>query len=238
MAKKIDNPKRKVIVVAFGRFNPPSSGHQLLINTVMDIASKQGADHAMFSSRTGDAKKNPLSAGKKFNWLKKIFPKANFVNERSILTPVDMLSYLAQTGYTDVVMVGGEDRATMYKGFNKFTKPNASFKIPLKSVTFKQAGERRDPNAKGVVGMSGSKLRQAAADNKFKVFSLGLPSTISKMDAKGLFDEVRKGMKLEEEAEYRAIFQSTAKRIVESNEYLLGEKISGWLSYNWRSNNV
>ena len=234
MARKIDNPKRKVIVVAFGRFNPPSSGHQLLINTVMDIASKQGADHAMFSSRTGDLEKNPLSPSKKFKWLKKIFPKANFVNERSILTPVDMLSYLAQVGYTDVVMVGGEDRATIYRGFSKFTKPNASFKIPLKSVTFKQAGERRDPNAKDVVGMSGTKLRQAASDNKFKVFSMGLPSSISKMDAKGLFDDVRKGMKITEEAMYRAIFQSTATRILESNQHLLGATISGWLSSKWK----
>ena len=101
-------------------------------------------------------------------------------------------------------------------------------------MTFKQAGERRDPNAKGVVGMSGTKLRQAASDNKFKVFSMGLPSSISKMDAKGLFDDVRKGMKINEEAMYRAIFQSTATRILESNQSLLGATISGWLSSKWK----
>lgn len=196
-AKK--NKRTSVVVVAFGRFNPPSGGHQLLIETVQNLASKLGADHAMFSSRSHDPEKNPLSPSKKFKWLKRFFPKANFTNESSIRTPIDMLIYLAGIGYTDVVMVGGEDRAVMYKGFARLlTKTKERKSLPLKSITFKQAGATRDPNAKGVAGLSGSKLRQAVKDNNFKLFSSGLPSTISKSDAKGLFDDVKSGMKLKE----------------------------------------
>lgn len=231
-AKK--NKRTSAVVVAFGRFNPPSGGHQLLIETVQNLASKLGADHAMFSSRSHDSEKNPLSPSKKFKWLKKLFPKANFTNESSILTPIDMLMYLARIGYTDVVLVGGEDRAVMYKSFERLLKKTKERKsIPLKSISFKQAGERRDSNAKGVAGLSGSKLRQAVKDNNFKLFSSGLPSTISKLDAKGLFDDVKSGMKLKESTDYTSIFQSTAMRIIESKDDKLGNTTKNWLLNNW-----
>jgi hypothetical protein len=197
VAKKVtSNPKRKAIVVAFGRFQPPTAGHQLLINSVQDYAAKIGVEHAMFSSRSHDPEKNPLSPSKKFKWLKRFFPKANFTNEASIRTPFDMLIYLAGIGYTDVVMVGGEDRAVMYKGFERLlTKTKERKSLPLKSISFKQAGATRDPNAKGVAGLSGTELRKAVTDNKFKVFVSGLPTGISSLDAKGLFADLRATIK-------------------------------------------
>ena len=197
MAKKVtSNPKRKAIVVAFGRFQPPTAGHQLLINSVQDYAAKIGVEHAMFSSRSHDPEKNPLSPSKKFKWLKRIFPKANFMNVPSVLTPYDMVVYLAEAGYTDVILMGGSDRAVMYKSFERLiTATKERKKVPLQSITFKQAGATRDPNAKGVAGLSGTELRKAVTDNKFKVFVSGLPTGISSLDAKGLFAYLRATIK-------------------------------------------
>ena len=57
------------------------------------------------------------------------------------------------------------------------------------------AGER-DPDAEGVSGMSASKLRGFAVQGKFDEFAKGLAGLNDK-DAKSLFNEIRKGLKLQ-----------------------------------------
>ena len=107
-----------------------------------------------------------------------------------------MVVYLAEAGYTDVILMGGSDRAVMYKSFERLiTATKERKKVPLQSITFKQAGATRDPNAKGVAGLSGTELRKAVTDNKFKVFVSGLPTGISSLDAKGLFADLRATIK-------------------------------------------
>ena len=227
MAKQVSKTRlRKAIVVAFGRFQPPTSGHQLLINTVEQYGAKHGIDHAMFSSRSHDSEKNPLTTSKKFYWLKRFFPKANFINDKKILNPVNMLEYLASIGYTDVVMMGGEDRAVMYTGFKRLIKSTKNKNgLALNSINFVQAGVRRDPNAKGVEGMSGTKLREAVRQNKKSLFVKGLPSTASKVDRESFFADFRKGMGLKEN--YDGIFKSAALRLSESDKYKRRAKTPG-----------
>lgn len=227
MAKQVSKTRlRKAIVVAFGRFQPPTFGHQLLINTVQNYGAKHGMDHAMFSSRSHDPEKNPLSADRKFYWLKRFFPKANFINQKSILNPVQMLEYLSKIGYTDVVMVGGEDRAEMYTGFKRLIKSEKNKSgIVLNSVTFQQAGSGRDPDAKGVQGMSGSKLRELVRKNKKLQFLKGLPTGVSKTDGSAFFDEFKKGMKLSEN--WDSILQLCAIRLTESDKYKRRPKTPG-----------
>ena len=60
------------------------------------------------------------------------------------------------------------------------------------------AGER-DPDAEGVVGMSGSKMRKAAADDEFEKFLKGVPNKTPKRISLKLFKAIRKGMGLKEE---------------------------------------
>ena len=59
----------KTIVLVFGRFNPPTVGHELLIKVVKKVASNNNADYAIYVSRTQDKKKNPLSVERKIHYL-------------------------------------------------------------------------------------------------------------------------------------------------------------------------
>lgn len=193
--------KEKTVVVAFGRFQPPTSGHQVLVDRVVEVAEKMGADHAMFSSRTNDPKKNPLSPSQKFMYLKKFFPEGNFVDNRNIRNPVEMLFWLVERGYSHVVLIGGEDRAGQYKAFERLMNSHKkSERLNLKSFKVVSAG-RRNEKASDVTGMSASKMRKAAADKDFAAFSKGMPRKANKTDTKSLFSDLRKGMVSEKPAQ-------------------------------------
>ena len=61
---------RKSVAFTFGRFNPPTIGHEKLINKVAGASSA----FKIFLSRSEDTKKNPLSPRQKLSIMKKMFP--------------------------------------------------------------------------------------------------------------------------------------------------------------------
>ena len=195
MAKKVSNNQRpgKSIVVAFGRFQPPTIGHQLLVDKVVATAQKLRADHAMFSSRTNDPKKNPLTPRQKFKWLKRFFPTGNFQDIDTIKTPVDMLYWLSERGYDSVYLVGGQDRVSEYKAFGKFMDKKGTDRLKLSKFTVVSAGQR-DPDAAGVTGMSASKMRAAVEANNFKTFAKGMPKKANAADIRDIFLDLKKAM--------------------------------------------
>jgi hypothetical protein len=217
---KSNSSSGKTIVVAFGRFQPPTSGHQLLVDKVVQTAKQMGADHAMFSSRTNDPKKNPLTPKQKFKYLKKFFPKANFQDIEKIRTPVDMLYWLAEKGYSHIVMVGGQDRKGEYEAFKNFMKPTQKEPLKIKSLSVVSAGDR-DPDAVGVQGMSASKLRAAVAAGDMKGFKSGMPSTANSADVAALYRDLEKGMRTvrKEDIDYTDIYATAALRLMESDKY-------------------
>ena len=224
MAKSVKDTRRsKTIVVAFGRFQPPTSGHQLLFNKVVDTAKRMGAEHAIGFSRSQDPKKNPLSPSRKFYWLKRLFPGVNFLNSEDIRTPFDLLYYLAEKGYDHVVFVGGEDRSEDYddRAIGKLMKHRDPEKrLKLKRYDFIMAG-KRDAKATGVKGMSASKMREAVAAGNMKAFAGGMPENTTKDDAKRLFDEIKRGMRtsMKEEIDLTPLYHAAALNLLESDKY-------------------
>lgn len=224
LAKKVQDKVKtqrqgKTIVVAFGRFQPPTAGHQLLVDKVMATAKANGAEHAMFSSRSEDAEKNPLPPQQKFKWLKRFFPDANFINNSKIKNPVDMLYYLADKKYDHVIFVTGDDRVNSYESFKKLTKKSTE-RLKLKSISVVSAG-KRDPKAKGTAGISGTQLRNAVKEGKFNVFRSVLPRGVNGADSKQLFNDVKKGLtkSIKEELNFSSIYSAAATRILESDKY-------------------
>lgn len=147
----------------------------------------------MFSSRTNDPKKNPLTPRQKFKWLKRFFSDANFQNVDTIKTPVDMLYWLAERGYRHVYLIGGQDRVEEYKKFEVFMSKSGKDHLNLNSFNVVSAGAR-DPDAQGVTGMSASKMRAAVAAKDFKTFVKGMPRSANGADVRDLFMEMRKAM--------------------------------------------
>lgn len=204
-----EQPGKKPVVFTFGRFNPPSIGHEKLIEKVKNTAKSIGAEHRIYPSHSHDLKKNPLKHAQKVDLMKRMFPGANIVSDKNAITPFHVLKELEKKGYKHIVLVVGGDRVDdLKKQVEKIMKhgdPTKRLNIDRFEVV--SAGER-DPDASDVSGMSASKLRKLAADGDFQTFKSGLPTHATKYDAQRLFFAVRKGMGLSEEViEYEDIQQ-------------------------------
>ena len=182
-------PSKKV-VMAFGRFQPPTIGHELLVNAVKKIAQKQDADHVIFASKTQDKKSNPLAVDRKVYYLKRMFPKTNFVaaNEH-IRTFIEAATELSKK-YKHLIMLAGSDRVPEYKRL--LERYNGDV-FNFETIEVVSAGER-DPDADNASGMSGTKMREAAKKGDFQTFRKGLPHTLTELDGKRLMNEIRQGM--------------------------------------------
>src|SRR6056300_1171560 len=184
--------KGKSIAFAFGRFNPPTIGHEKLINKVKSLPTN---DYKIFLSRSNDPKSNPLSPKDKLSIMKKMFPShARNIEINQTNMVLDIATMLYKKGYSDVTMVAGSDRVREFE--NILTKYNGVSSrhgmYDFESIKVVSAGER-DPDAEGASGMSASKMRAAAAKGDIKSFEKGLPRGV---DADGIMKQVRKGMNL------------------------------------------
>lgn len=192
--------KDKHVVTAFGRMNPPTIGHQKLIDAVLNKAKAEGAEHDIRLSHSQDKRKNPLSQEQKIGHVRKMFPGVNFSGSSkespSFLTH---LKELHGKGYTHVTFVAGSDRVPEYqklvKQYNKPEKEGGLFHF--KGVKVVSAGHR-DPDADGAEGMSASKMRDHAQQGNYHSFKSGLPSHVTHEHAQQLYDHVRNGMGIKE----------------------------------------
>lgn len=192
--------KDKHIVTAFGRMNPPTIGHQKLIDAVLNKAKASGADHDIRLSHSQDKKKNPLTQEQKLHHARKMFPGVNFSGSSkespSFLTH---LKELHDKGYTHVTFVAGSDRVPDYqklvKQYNKPEEKGGLFQF--KGVKVVSAGHR-DPDAEGAEGMSASKMREHAQQGNYHTFKAGLPSHVTHEHAQQIYDHVRNGMGIKE----------------------------------------
>lgn len=212
----------KAIVFAFGRFNPPTNGHEKLMDKVASVS--KGGTYRIYPSQSTDPKKNPLKFDEKVKFMRKMFPKhaRSIIADKSVKTAIDVVSKLYDEGYTKVTMIVGSDRVSEFETLlNKYNGVKArhgyfNFKDGVQIVS---AGER-DPDADNVSGMSASKLRAAASANDFEVFSKGMPSNYK--DAQSLFNAIRTGMGLKESYDFRKHVQ--LESVSEEREaYIRGE---------------
>ena len=192
--KFIKEAKSKTVVFAFGRMNPPTVGHGKLIAKVISIAKKEKATPIVFPSKTEDKKKNPLSFKTKVKVLKDVF--GNVINtDISIKTPFDVLEKLNNDKFEKVVFVVGSDRINEFKrNMGKFVDSDLD---NIKDFTVVSAGDR-DPDAEGVSGMSGSKMRDFVIKDRFGKFKEGLMTKNARL-AKTVFNEIGKKLKIKKE---------------------------------------
>ena len=182
------------LTVAFGRFNPPTTGHEKLLNTV--ASSSDDGDYVIIPSRSQDKKKNPLDPDMKVSVMKQMFPQHSekIINDPGNKTIFDILKRAHNDGYAGVRIVGGADRQ---KEFDKLVNNYNGKMYQFDNIEVRSAGDR-DPDSDSVEGMSASKQRKAAAENDFDNFLKGVPTAMNKKAARELFDNVRKSMNIKE----------------------------------------
>jgi len=191
--------KEKHAVMAFGRMNPITNGHEKVVKEVKKIAKQFGGSHHIVLSHSQDTKKNPLTVQQKMKHAKRAFPDTKFVAASSESpTFFDYAEKLYKQGVTHLHMVAGSDRALEYvKLLNKYNGTHKGARFNFKYIGVESAGER-DPDSEGVEGISASKMRDAAAKGDFKTFKKGAPSKMSIDYVKDMYNDVRKGMNIKE----------------------------------------
>ena len=201
---KEDTQTKSPVVMAFGRMNPPTTGHEKLVNRVKDIAKDYKAPHHVIISHSVDANKNPLDAKTKLKHAQRFFPETN-VETSSKETPTFLqhAARLNAAGHDHLIMVAGSDRIPEYE--EKLKKYNGTL-FNFKKIEVKSSGER-DPDSEDVSGMSASKMRAHAKNNDFTSFRSGVPAHVPEKHAKELFRDVRKGMGINE-SHSRGVFKA------------------------------
>jgi hypothetical protein len=185
-------------VIVFGRFNPPTIGHEKLLKAAATQAKREDADLAIYPSRTQDKKKNPLDPKTKIGFMKSMFPdyEENIFDDNNAKTIFDVLTAKYAAGYKSVTIMVGQDRLAEFQGLAQ--KYNGSDLYAFDEIKVVSAGAR-DPDADDVSGMSASKLRAHAAEDDFNAFSKGVPNKMTVIQKKEMFNAVRKSMNIKEE---------------------------------------
>jgi len=186
-------------VFTFGRFNPPTIGHEKLIKVVASAATKENGDYFIYMSHSQDAKKNPLNYAHKMMFMKLMFPKhRSNIAKSNARHALEVASQLYDTGhYSKLVMVVGSDRVKEFKKIlNQYNgEKNKHGFYDFKQIEVISAGER-DPDAEGAEGMSASKMRAAVIAGDYDAFKMGVPAGVSEKDCHNLYNAVAKGMKM------------------------------------------
>jgi hypothetical protein len=220
-------------VFTFGRFNPPTIGHEKLLKVVANTASKERADQYVFPSHSQDAKKNPLSNDQKVVFMKMMFPEhRSSIVKSNIRNAFEAASKLHELNkYSKIIMVVGSDRVkefnTVLNKYNDVEGRHGYYRFD--NIDVISAGER-DPDSDGVSGMSASKMRAAVSEGNYDVFKMGVPAGVSDKDCETLFNAVAKGMrvkqnKIREDWEFDSLWESD--ELEEDEEILEYQKAKG-----------
>ena len=200
----------KTVYFTFGRMNPPTSGHEKLMN---ELSKKSGSNpYRVYLSQSTDNKKNPLNYNYKIKTVRKFFPKhaRSVMLDKKVKNVFDAATKLYSEGYKNINMVVGSDRINEFKKllekYNGVKGRHGLYKFNKINVI--SAGDR-DPDADGISGMSASKMRSLASKGDFTQFSQGLPKSVSNNEAKKVYNEVRRGMGLKEQKEYKTTLHFT-----------------------------
>ena len=152
VAKPNPNGDEADMTVAFGRFNPPTTGHEKLLNKVKQVAGR--GNYEIYPSRSNDPAKNPLDPDTKIGYMQQMFPThaKHIMNKPNTRTIFDALKGANERGAKSVNIVVGQDRQKEFENLaNKYN--NKLYKFDRINVV--SAGDR-DPDGEGVSAMSAS----------------------------------------------------------------------------------
>ena len=241
--KDIREARGDTCVFTFGRFNPPTIGHEKLIKRVAAEAKKvAGAPYYIFASHSENAKKDPLPYTKKVAYMKKMFPKyaRNIIVDKA-RNVFEIAVTLHNKGHRSIIMVVGSDRVKEFDGLlNKYNGVEARHGYyGFDNIQVISAGER-DADSDGVSGMSASKMRAAASENRYKNeydergrlekegFEAGLPAGFNQ--GMSLFKDVRKYMGIRESFIVHQVQQTEEDVIrdmyLENKIFTIGEEVT------------
>lgn len=196
--------EEKTLYFVWGRMNPPTAGHEKLLDF---LKAKAGNNpFRIYLTQSEDKNKNPIPYAQKIKFARKGFPRyaRQIMMNKKLKTLFDAMASFHDEGYKRVVLVAGSDRVREYEILlNKYNgKKGKHGFYNFEKITIMSAGDR-DPEAKGVEGVSGTKLRGFAEKGDFTKFAQNMPKDLSNADAKSVFNAVRSGLGLKEQKNFK-----------------------------------
>jgi nicotinic acid mononucleotide adenylyltransferase len=187
-----ENTPTNPVVFSYGRMNPPTTGHKVLVDKVEELAKENKAKHKVVLSRSQDPEKNPLTPEQKAKHAKRFFPTANIeIADEESPTIIHHMKKLMKEGHDHVVMVVGSDRVEEMK---KLLDSYNGKEFYFKKIDVISAGQRDPDSDDETEAMSGSKMRGHAISKKRKEFNKGIPSHVHPEHAEELYKDVQQGM--------------------------------------------
>ena len=105
---------RSTAVFAFGRFNPPTIGHQKLLDKLESMAQQVNGKAFLFLSHKQNNKTDPLTHREKTDYLKMFYPKLA-IGDPAVKTIIQALQKIQAEGRTRLVMVAGSEELQNFK---------------------------------------------------------------------------------------------------------------------------
>jgi len=180
-------------IFVFGRFQPPTIGHSVIINEISEQASRKDADGYVFVSSSQDRIKNPLTIRQKLNVLLRMYPDKNvtFVdttlcNCKQLFSIVDLLK---DAGYTELTFIVGSDRVIEFQTTLAKYHPD----IHVTSI-----GDTRidDDASNSLSSVSGTRLRgYALSGNKGQFEKYVKMGNMTTSNVTTLMKQIQNGMK-------------------------------------------
>jgi hypothetical protein len=156
-------------------------GHEKLIQKVHAVAKEHNGEAHVVASHSQGTMKDPLPQDKKLQYLNAIAHGQVNVSGSSKQEPTifHAASKLHAEGHSHLVIVAGSDRVDQYqRDLERYNGvPGKHGNYNFKSIKVVSAGQR-DPDAEGVEGMSGTKMRDHARNGNVSRFKSGLPDAL------------------------------------------------------------
>jgi phosphopantetheine adenylyltransferase len=165
---------KRIAILTYGRFNPPTVGHKAMITHMLELAVKEDADPYIVVSHSQNTKKNPLFVPEKIHILRRMYPDETTVRILHTTKAEPFIANVVQNllthGYERIVMVVGSDRVTDFqKVFRNF---------PMVSVV---SGGERNMNSNmldNISTVSATKVRAAAVSGNRATFRSGINAAV------------------------------------------------------------
>ena len=187
------------IAIVVGRFNPPSKNHESLLRSGYSQANRKGYEYRVYPSRIQDSLTNPLNPTAKIEYLQAMFPKyADYIiDSEESRTIFDILESLYGDGYSDVIVVVGQERLGE---FQSIIHKGDGERYQFNNIEVVSSGSK-DPDSEVEDPGSSALMRAAAAVNDFDKFQAGLPSGMNSGLKEKLFNSLKKTMEVSEQTE-------------------------------------
>jgi hypothetical protein len=194
---------RNTLYLTFARMNPPTRGHQKLMDSIAESAGKN--PYRIYLSQKCDQKKNPLLYEDKIKIVRRCFPRhsRSIYQDKNVRNILEAATAAYDSGYKNIVLLCGEDRISDFnrvKLYNDKTGQHGYY--CFESIKIKSIG-KRNSDTNTIEGISATILREAAENSDFTKFSCGVPTTMSDNETKELYNKVRVGLGIKEESKFK-----------------------------------